>query len=53
VIFGHAYNYGHPRFEQQYENWFCPAVGEIMLLASLAILLLKGENSIAPAKSVF
>jgi thiosulfate sulfurtransferase len=50
LIFGEAYNYGHLRVFQQVENWYCPAAAVAMFAISLAILLVKRDKPIGPAK---
>lgn len=53
LIFGQLYNYAHLRVYQQFENWYCAAAAIVMLAASAAILAVKRENPIAPAKIAF
>ncbi len=53
LVFGSVYNYAHLRVHQQFENWYCAAAAIAMFTASLAILAVKRENSIAAAKVAF
>ncbi len=53
LVFGSVYNYVHLRVHQQFENWYCAAAAIAMFTASLAILAVKRENSIAAAKVAF
>jgi rhodanese-related sulfurtransferase len=50
AVFGQLYNYGHLQLYQYFENWYCAAAAITMFAASLAILCLKRDKAIGPAK---
>ncbi len=53
LVFGTVYNYAHLRVHQQFENWCCALAAVAMFAASISILAVKRENSIAAAKIAF
>ena len=53
LVFGEPYNYAHLRVYQQIEIWYCAAIAILFFAASLAVLLVKRQDPIGPAKILF
>ena len=53
AIFGTPYNHSHPFVHQLFESRVCPLAGLVLLTASLAVLLVRGQRGIPLSKVLF
>ena len=52
-IYGTFYTYSHPVIYQCFEIRYCPLAAVVLLTASLAVLIVKKDNPLPPAKALF